>query len=72
VIRTVNHLASFISERLQTGPTCRVFSDVLYYCWPLPKEEREAQIVAFAKQHGWIVRIHEQQPIGVIAEFWKR
>ena len=71
MIRTVDHLASHISERLKTEPTCRVFVDVLYYCWPFRKEEQEAHIVAFAKKHGWVVKIHEPYQIGRVAEFWK-
>jgi hypothetical protein len=72
VIRAVAHLASFIGERLETEPACRIFADVRHYCWPLPTAEQEAQIVAFAKGHGWVVRIHQPNRIGVVAEFWKQ
>jgi hypothetical protein len=72
VIRTVDHLAIYIAKRLERDTTCPVFADVLNYCWPLTQKEQETRIVAFAKEHGWIVKIHEPYQIGIVAEFWKR
>jgi hypothetical protein len=69
MIKTTVDLARFISISLKSQSTVRIFGDVLYYCWDLPKKEQGLAILDFAKRHGWEVNVHEPWKIGLIAEF---
>ena len=54
----MDELAKHIERSLKERTFCVVFEDDLERCWPNEKiedAEREKQIHAFAKSHGWIV-----------------
>lgn len=56
----MDELAKHIERTLKELGFCVVFEDELQCCWPRDKikpAERERQIHAFAKSHGWIVSI---------------
>jgi hypothetical protein len=53
-------LAEHIERRLKERAFCIVFEDEIERFWPrknLASAEREKQIQAFAKSHGWSVSI---------------
>ncbi len=53
----MDELAKHIERTLKEREFCLVFEDELERCWPSQKmddpSERENQIQAFAKSHGW-------------------
>ena len=56
----MDELANHIERCLKEREFCVVFDDELGRCWPIEKikrADREKQIQAFAKSHGWIVSI---------------
>lgn len=58
-------LAKKICERLLTHKSCTIFASDLDRLWPLSikelnlREQRNALTKAFAKAHGWSVKIHD-------------
>jgi len=69
MIHTRERLAVFIGDILYRQNTCRVFSHVLFSCWPVPPEKLVEEIVSFAAVHGWEVKVHEPAAYGVVADF---
>ncbi|EDY20635.1 hypothetical protein CfE428DRAFT_1832 [Chthoniobacter flavus Ellin428] len=69
MIHTRERLAVFIGDVLHRQNTCRVFSHVLFSCWPVPPEKLPEEIASFAVVHGWEVRVHEPAAYGVVADF---
>jgi hypothetical protein len=56
----LQRLARDIATRLEQREFCLVFEDELERCWPsedMESIERENQINAFAKSHGWTVSV---------------
>ena len=56
----MDELAKHIGRSLKERGFCVVFEDELEHCWPsekIDREDREKQIQAFAKSHGWMVSI---------------
>ena len=56
----MDELAKHIERTLKERGFCVVFEDELERCWSIEKikrADREQQIQAFAKSHGWIVSI---------------
>ena len=56
----MDELAKHIERTLKEREFCVVFEDKLERCWPIEKikrADREKQIQALAKSHGWIVSI---------------
>ena len=56
----MDELAKHIEQCLKEREFCVVFEDQLERCWLIEKikrADREQQIQAFAKSHGWIVSI---------------
>ena len=57
-------LAEHIERRLKERAFCIVFEDEIERFWPrknLASAEREKQIQAFAKSHGWNGLIHNSK-----------
>jgi len=55
-------LAEHIQRRLKERAFCIVFEDEIERCWPrknVGRTEREEQVQAFAKSHGWSASIHD-------------
>lgn len=73
MIRTADHLASYITENLATKDSCRIYQDVLDYCWPAWHHSAKAcqaeEISAFAQLRGWAVTIHSPGNFGLVADF---
>jgi hypothetical protein len=60
----MDRLARRIEWDLDERHFCVVFEDEIERCWPSEKlepVERERQIQAFAKSHGWNASIHSSQ-----------
>lgn len=58
--RGMDELAKHIERGLKERGFCLVLEDELERCWPsekIKRADREKQIEAFAKSHGWIVSI---------------
>ena len=59
----MDELAERIKGRLAVRKSCIVFENEIVRCWPLSKSrseiDRENEIHAFAKKHGWSVKIND-------------
>jgi hypothetical protein len=56
----MDQLAKHIERNLKKRGFCLVLEDELERCWPsekIKRADRDKQIQAFAKSHGWIVSI---------------
>jgi len=51
-------LAAQIYRESECGERCTVYEFELTRIWPLNEKNREAQIVQFAKEHGFRVRFY--------------
>jgi hypothetical protein len=60
----MDRLARRIRRDLEERHFCVVFEDEVERCWPreeLELLERDRQIQAFAKSHGWNASIHNSE-----------
>ena len=53
-------LASRIAKELKKAKHCAVYEPELTRVWPVNGKRREAQVVMFAKQHGWRLRFYKE------------
>ena len=71
----MDELAKHIERCLKEREFCVVFEDGLERYWPIEKikrADREKQIHAFAKSHGWIVSILNTDSVAIRAIFERR
>ena len=71
----MDELAKHIERTLKERGFCVVCEDALECSWPSEKidgEEREKQLHAFAKSHGWIVSILKTESGVLRTIFWER
>jgi len=60
----MDRLAGRIERDLEERHFCVVLEDEVERCWPkekLDQIEREGEIQAFAKSHGWNASIHNSE-----------
>ena len=53
-------LASRIAKELKKAKHCAVYEPELTRVWPINGKRREAELVMFAKQHGWRLRFYKE------------
>ena len=53
-------LAKRIAQELKRADHCGVYEPELSRVWPLNGKRRETQIVAFAEEHGWRLRLYRE------------
>ena len=72
MIQSPLDLSVFIQVTLKTQKNCRVYGDLLRFCWDLSDPELKDALGTFAAQYQWNVEIHETCRYGMVADFRER
>jgi hypothetical protein len=65
-------LARTIEKELQRSPHCAIYQNEITRVWPRNGKQREEQIAAFAKEHGWFMKYYNDKLCAIFVKESRR